>query len=295
MRKNKLVSENYKFWKRVNKVLLLVFLIAFLGYFLIPLYWLLISSTKTNASLFSTFGFWFGKNINLLQNLNDLFAYENGHFAVWLKNTAIYAVIASLGSSIISTLAGYAFAKYEFAGRKVLFGILLASVFVPSTVFAVPLFLMMSKSNLSNTLLAVILPSLINPFGVYLMRIYADQSIPQEMIEAARVDGASELSIFLKISFRLLAPGYVTVLLFAFVNAWNNYFLPLLLLSKQNLFLLTVGLAYWNSMAQQPGNAHVLYILVVTGSVVAIAPIMVVFLSLQKYWQSGLSVGSVKG
>lgn len=295
MKKDKLVSEKYKVWQWVNKILVLVLLIGFLGYFLIPLYWLIVSSTKTNASLFSTFGFWFAKDINFVQNLKDLFVYENGHFAVWLKNTAIYAVIASLGSSIISTLAGYAFAKYDFAGKRVLFAVVLASVFVPSTVFAVPLFLMMSKSNLSNTLLAVILPSLINPFGVYLMRIYADQSVPQEMIEAARVDGASELGIFLKISFRLLAPGYVTVLLFAFVNAWNNYFLPLLLLSKQDLFLLTVGLAYWNSLAQQPGNVHVLYILVVTGSVVAIAPIMAVFLTLQRYWQSGLSVGSVKG
>ena len=93
----------------------------------------------------------------------------------------------------------------------------------------------------------------------------------------------------------MLAPGYVTVLLFAFVGAWNNYFLPLLLLSKQNLYLLTVGLAYWNSLANQPGNAQVLYILVVTGSMVAIAPIMIVFLFLQRYWQEGLSLGSVKG
>ena len=284
----------HKFRRDLNKALILVLLIVFLGYFLIPLIWLLISSTKTNAGLFNTFGFWFGKNMNFFQNLKDLFAYDRGHFALWMRNTAIYAVIAAVGSSLISTLAGYTFAKYQFAGRDVLFGIVLASVFVPATVFAVPLFLMMSKSGLSNSLWAVILPSLVNPFGVYLMRMYAEQAVPQDMIDAARADGAGEFRIFTTIAFRMLAPGYVTVLLFAFVGAWNNYFLPLLLLSKQNLYLLTVGLAYWNSLANQPGNAQVLYILVVTGSMVAIAPIMIVFLFLQRYWQAGLSLGSVK-
>ncbi len=152
----------------------------------------------------------------------------------------------------------------------------------------------MSKSGLSNSLLAVILPTLVNPFGVYLMRIYAEQAVPPDLLDAARVDGAGEFRIFVTIAFRLLMPGYVTVLLFAFVGAWNNYFLPLLLLSKSDLYLLTVGLAYWNSLASQPGVAQVLYILVITGSVVAILPVMIVFLFLQRYCQGGLSLGSVK-
>jgi multiple sugar transport system permease protein len=192
-------------------------------------------------------------------------------------------------------MAGYAFAQYRFPGRDVLFGIVLTSVFVPLTVFAVPLFLMMSKSGLSNSLLAVILPGLVNPFGVYLMRIYAEGSISQDLIDAARVDGAGEFRIFAAIAFRLLAPGFVTVLLFAFVGAWNNYFLPLLLLSKSDLYLLTVGLAFWNSLASQPGVAQVLYILVISGSLVAIVPVMIVFLFLQRYWQEGLNLGSVTG
>jgi multiple sugar transport system permease protein len=127
------------------------------------------------------------------------------------------------------------------------------------------------------------------------MRIYAEGSISQDLIDAARVDGAGEFRIFATIAFRLLAPGFVTVLLFAFVGAWNNYFLPLLLLSKSDLYLLTVGLAYWNSLASQPGVAQVLYILVVTGSLVAIVPVMIVFLFLQRYWQEGLSLGSLTG
>jgi len=286
---------NYKLRRGVSTTSTYIFMAAFLGYFLLPLLWLVLASTKTNAGLFSTFGFWFGNNFNFFQNLKDLFAYDNGHFALWMRNTAFYAVLASIGSSLISALAGYAFAQYQFPGRNIIFGFVLASIFVPATVFAVPLFLMMSKTGLSNTLWAVILPALVNPFGVYLMRIYAERAVSQDLVDAARVDGASELLIFITIVFRILAPGFVTVLLFAFVGAWNSYFLPLLLLSKSNLFLLTVGLAFWNSLASQPGVAQVLYILVVTGSVVAIVPVMVVFLFLQRYWQEGLSLGSIAG
>jgi multiple sugar transport system permease protein len=260
-----------------------------------PLLWLILASTKTNAGLFSTFGFWFGKDVNLFQNLKDLFAYDNGNFVLWMGNTALYAVTASLGSTLVSALAGYAFAQYQFPGRNILFGFVLASIFIPATVFAVPLFLMMSKTGLSNTLWAIILPALVNPFGVYLMRIYSERAVPPDLVDAARVDGASELRIFGTIVLRLLAPAFVTVLLFAFVGAWNNYFLPLLLLSKSDLYLLTVGLAFWNSLAAQPGVAQVLYILVVTGSVVAIVPVMIVFLFLQRYWQGGLSLGSIAG
>jgi multiple sugar transport system permease protein len=288
-------SSYYKLRRRINTASVHIFMIVFLSYFLIPLIWLLISSTKTNAGLFSTFGFWFGKEFNFVQNLIDLFAYENGDFVLWMRNTAVYAVIASLGSSLIATMAGYAFAQYRFPGRNVLFGVVLVSIFVPVTVFAVPLFLMMSKSGLSNSLLAVILPGLVNPFGVYLMRIYAEGAISPELIDAARVDGAGEFRIFVTIVFRLLAPGFVTVLLFAFVGAWNNYFLPLLLLTKTSLYLLTVGLTYWNSLTFQPGVAQVLYILVVVGSVVAIVPVMVLFLFLQRYWEAGLNLGSVTG
>jgi multiple sugar transport system permease protein len=270
------------------------FLILLLGYFLIPLIWLTFAMTKSNASLFNSFGFWFGDN-HFLENLQELFARDNGVFGQWLKNTFIYAVAASIGATLISTWAGYAFAMYRFRGRGVLFAIVLGSVFVPATVLALPLFLMMNQTGLSATLLAVILPALVNPFGVYLMRIFAERSVPEELIDAARVDGAGEFRIFWTISFRLLAPGVVTVLLFSFVGAWNNYFLPLLLLNRSDLSTVIVGLTNWNGLSAQPGEAQVIYALVVTGSVVAILPVMAVFLILQRYWQNGLSFGAVRG
>lgn len=279
----------------ISGVLANSFMFVCLGYFLVPLVWLFLATTKSNTGLFSSFGFWFDQDFHLLQNLSDVFSRDNGVFVIWMRNTAIYALSAAIGSSLISTCAGYAFALYRFAGRDLLFGIVLGSVFVPATVFAVPLYLLLSRSGLSNSLLAVILPALVNPFGIYLMRIYAEQAVSPELIDAARVDGAGEFRIFATIAFRLLAPGYVTVLLFAFVGAWNNYFLPLLVLSHSNLYPVTVGLVYWNGLTTAVGQAQVLYTLVVTGSVVAILPVMLLFLFLQRYWQSGLSLGSLKG
>jgi len=277
-----------------GKLLILAFLFVFLGYFLLPLLWLFIASTKTNAGLFSSFGFWFAKDFNLFHNLKDLFSYQHAAFLTWMKNTAIYAITASIGSSLISALAGYAFSQYRFKGRSFLFGIVLGSVFVPATVFAVPLYLLINKSGLSGSLLAVILPALVSPFGVYLMRIYAEQAIPEELIDAARIDGAGEFRIFTTIAFRLLLPGYVTVLLFAFVGAWNNYFLPLLVLSKSEIYPVTVGLAYWNSLAAQQSAVQILYPLVITGSVIGTLPVMILFLFLQRFWQNGLALGSIK-
>jgi multiple sugar transport system permease protein len=270
-------------------------MVAGLAYFCIPLVWLLLASTKSNSGLFSSFGFWFDKDFHLFQNLQDLFARDNGVFVLWMRNTAVYALVASAGSALISTAAGYAFAIYRFPGRNVLFAMILASVFVPATILAVPLYFMLGQTGLTNTLFAVILPALVNPFGVYLMRIYAERAIPEELLDAARVDGAGEFRIFGSISFRILTPAVATVMLFAFVGAWNNFFLPLLVLRDPSVQVLTVGLANWNALAAQPGQAQVLYAIVVTGSVAAVLPVIILFLFLQRYWQHGLTFGAVRG
>lgn len=270
-------------------------LIIGLLYFVTPLVWVILAATKTNADLFSTFGFGPGRTFNLFENIGALLERDNGAFIGWVRNTVIYASVAAVGSTLISTLAGYAFAIYRFPGRRVLFALVLGSVFVPATILAVPLYFLLGNAGLANNLLAIILPALANPFGVYLMRVYAERSIPEELLDAARVDGAGEFRIFGTIAFRLLAPGFVTVLLFAFVGAWNNYFLPLLVLRSSDVYPVTVGLAQWNALAAQPGQAQVLYAIVITGSVIAILPVMLLFLFLQRYWRAGLSVGSIKG
>jgi multiple sugar transport system permease protein len=267
---------------------------VFLVYFLLPFFWLIVSATKTNPDLFTSFGLWFAPNFNLFNNLSDLFTHDNGVFFTWLWNTAYYAVTSAVGAAFLATLAGYAFAKFRFPGRTLVFAIILGSIMVPGNALAVPIYLLLSKIGLINTPLAVILPSLASPFSVYLMRIYAEQSVPDELLDAARVDGAGEIRIFWSVALRILAPGFVTVLLFAFVATWNNFFLPLLVLSDPDYYPLTIGLYTWNAQAAANGGAQLLYTLVITGSLVSILPLIVAFLFLQRYWQGGLTFGSVK-
>jgi multiple sugar transport system permease protein len=152
----------------------------------------------------------------------------------------------------------------------------------------------MSSVGLVDTPFAVIIPSMASPFGLYLMWIYAAAAVPDELLEAARIDGAGELRIFWSVAMRLLAPGFVTVLLFQLVHVWNNYFLPLIVLNDPAWFPLTVGLQQWNGQAYQVGGAQAVFTIVITGSLLAIIPLVVVFLVLQRYWQSGLATGGVK-
>jgi multiple sugar transport system permease protein len=278
-----------------NKVLMLA-MFAFLIYFLLPLLWLVISSTKNVTQLFHSFGLWFSAGgFNLLVNIRALFTYQDGVFASWLGNTALYAGVSALAAALLAALGGYGFAKFEFPGRNALFGMVLGSIMVPFTVLAVPTYLLLSKVNLVDTRWAIILPSMLSPFGLYLMRVYIQGAVPDELLEAARIDGAGELRIFAAIVLRLSAPGLVTVLLLNLVATWNNYFLPLVMLNNPRLFPITVGLAQWNAQATAGAGSQALFNLVITGSLISIVPLIAAFLFLQRYWQSGLTLGGVKG
>jgi multiple sugar transport system permease protein len=274
-------------------VLLSVLMTLILIYCLVPLAWLLINATKTQPEILSSFGLWFSGDFVLWQNIVDTFAFDNGIFGHWLLNTLIYVVVGAGGATVLATLAGYGLARFKFPGKKVVFAVILGAIAIPGTALAVPTFLMFSSIGLTNGPWAVIIPSLISPFGLYLIWTYATDAIPSELLEAARVDGAGEIRIFLTIALRLLAPGFVTVLLFNVVETWNNYFLPLIMLSDPRWFPLTVGLNQWSTQANQPGG-HPIYQLIITGSVLTIVPIVLVFLLMQRYWQSGLTAGSVK-
>jgi multiple sugar transport system permease protein len=269
-------------------------LLAFLVYFLLPLFWVVVSATKSNQDLLSTFGLWFAHDFNLIANLRDVFTHGDGVYLRWLANTAYYSVVSAVGAALVATIGGYTFAKYRFRGRNALFALILGSIMVPSTALVIPTYLLLSKVRLTDTPLAVILPSLLSPFGLYLMRVYAEQSVPDELLDAARVDGAGELRIFRQVAFRILVPGFVTILLFQFVATWNNYFLPLVVLSDPAHYPVTVGLASWNAQATAGGGASVLFSLVITGALVATVPIVVAFLFLQRYWQGGLTFGSLR-
>jgi multiple sugar transport system permease protein len=280
---------------RQRSTVLTVALIAVAAYFLIPLLWLVISSTKSNADLFSTFGFSFGRSFDFVDNVISVFTYGDGIFGRWLGNTALYAIGSALGAAILTTAAGYAFAMYRFPGDRIMYGSLLAAVMVPTTALAIPTYLLFATVGLTNTPFAVILPSLVSPFAVYLMRVFAAEAIPPTLIEAARIDGAGELRIFWQIAIRLLTPGIVTVFLFTLVATWNNYFLPLIMLSDDSLYPVTLGLAQWQAISEGGGGvSEALYANVITGSLLSVIPLIVAFLYLQKYWVSGLAAGSVK-
>jgi multiple sugar transport system permease protein len=265
----------------------------YLLYTIVPLAWLLLSTTKTQDDLLSTPGLWFGKSFAFFANVKDTLTYDHGIFLHWLGNTVLYVVVGAGGATLLATAAGYGLAKYKFAGRRAVFAVLLGAVAVPGTALAVPTFLMFSNLGLTNTVWAIIIPSLVSPFGLYLMWVYATDAVPPELLEAARIDGAGEVRTFFTVSLRMLAPGIVTTLLFAMVSTWNNYFLPLIMLSKPNLYPLTVGLTQWSNQATGVG-ARPIYNLVITGSLLTIVPLVIAFLLLQRFWQSGLSAGSVK-
>jgi len=276
------------------RLILTILLTIFLVYSLLPLYYVVVSSTKADGTLFSSFGLWFSDRFALWDNLVLTFTYDGGIFGRWLWNTLWYSVLSAVGSALFATAAGYAFAKYEFFGRRAFFALILGSIMVPWTALVIPTFLLLSNMGLVNTPWAVILPSLTTPIGVYLMRVYADSAVPDELIDAARIEGAGEFTILTRIAFRLMTPAFITVLLLSFVGAWNNYFLPLVMLSNDELFPATVGLSTWYSAANGGSGAQALFSMVLTGALVTILPIAVAFVFLQRFWQADLGAGGVK-
>jgi multiple sugar transport system permease protein len=268
-----------------------ILLIALAVYCLTPLYWLIIAATKDNTDLFASFGLWFA-HFNLWQNLVDTFTYDGSAYPHWLLNSAIYAGVGGFFSMLISVLCGYALAKFKFPGRGLIFGLVLGAVLVPQTTLALPLYMVISKVGLTNTYWAVLLPSLLSPLGVFLARIFANDAIPNDLLDAARIDGAGELRTFTRVAVPLLVPGMVTIFLFQFVAIWNSFFLPLIVLSDPNLYPVNLGLATWNF---DPAAHELLYNQIVTGSFLAVLPLIALFLILQRYWRAGLAFGSVTG
>ncbi|MCX5204773.1 carbohydrate ABC transporter permease [Streptomyces sp. NBC_00237] len=259
-------------------------------YMLFPLVWLLTAATKDAGGLLAGNAFSF-EGFDLGQNLSALASHGDGIYVRWYANSLLYAGVGAVLSSLVSVAAGYAFDKYAFRGKEKLFSTVLLGVLVPTTALALPLYLLASKIGLVNTYWAVLLPVLVHPFGVYLSRVFSAGYIPNEALEAARIDGAGELRIFVSIGLPMVMPGFVTVFLFQFTAIWNNFFLPLVMLSDQKLFPLSLGLYAWNSNA----HAEPTYLpMVVTGSLLAVVPLIVAFVSLQRHWKAGLTAGSVK-
>ena len=258
-------------------------------YCLLPVAWVLVASTKNNNELFNTFTF--APDGSLWSNLRGLNAYADGVFWHWMLNTVLYAGGGALLSTVVSALTGYALAKFAFRGRSLLSNLLLAGVLVPPVVLALPQYLLLAKVGLTDSYWSVLIPSVLSPYGIYLARIYVNAAVPDEVIESARVDGCPEGRLFARIAVPMMVPGLVTVFLFQFVAVWNNFLLPFIMLSDENKFPLTVGLY---TLLNRGASSPALYSLVVTGSLLSILPLIVLFLALQRYWRTDIASGAVK-
>jgi multiple sugar transport system permease protein len=281
---------------RGTTTVLTVIAALFAVFVLAPLVWLLINATKSQADIYSSFGFWFAGPFRLFDNIAALGRDISGAgvFADWLANTLLYAAAGAVGAAILSALAGYGFARYRFRGANAMFFVVMATLLVPLTSIALPLFLVYSKVGLVNSVWGMILPSMVSPVGIYLMRTYIDASVPKDLIEAARLDGAGEFRIFWRVAVPLAFPGLMTVLLITVVVVWNNYFLPLIIFSRNSLYPLTVGLSSLSQAAETGSKAELVPVLI-TGGLVTVLPLIILFLLLERYFRGGLLQGSTTG
>lgn len=273
---------------KLARIVTIVALTFTMLYFVLPIIWVMFSSTKSNADLVSTNGFWFG-HFELGDNYTKLMGWTQGLFWRWVLNSLFYSTAAGIIGTLISVAAGYAMAKFVFPGRNVSMAMIMAGLLMPVALLTIPLYVVFHNLGLTDTVWAILIPSCVSPFGVFLGRVYADSSVPTELIEAARIDGASEARVFFTIVLRLLAPAMVTIFLFIFVATWNNFLLPLMMVSTAELKPVTLGLYGMMSYFTPQKGA------VMLGALLGVLPLIVLFLGLQKYWQSGLAAGSVKG
>ena len=281
------------------KVFSVIILILLAILFVFPLYWIVTGAFKTNAAINAPQPDWFPKEW-VLDNFVKLFTKRKtdhifgffgpaGPAAIrWLVNTVFMAVMAMVLTCVTATMAGYALAKKRFTGSKILFTLIVCAMALPKQVILIPLIREMSTLKLVDNIWAVILPTVGWPFGVFLMKQFAE-SVPGEMLEAARIDGASEARTFTQIVTPLVKPGIGALAIFTFINSWNDYFMQLIMLSSNDNLTISLGIA-----KVQAENATD-FGMIMAGAALAAVPILIVFIAFQKYFTQGIALGAVKG
>lgn len=266
------------------KALTVIILILLAIFFIFPVYWIVTGSFKDAVTINARTPQWFPLTPTL-ENYVKLF--KQPAFR-WLANIVIISVAAMALTCLTASLAGYALAKKRFIGRKVLFTIIICAMALPKQVIVIPLLQEMNALGLADKLLAVILPTVGWPFGVFLMKQFSE-TIPGEILEAARVDGAGEIRTFSTIVFPMIKPGVGALAIFTFVNAWNDYFLQLVMLTSRLNWTLPLGIA------KLQGEMSNDFGLIMAGAALAAIPIIVIFIVFQKYFTQGIAMGAVKG
>jgi multiple sugar transport system permease protein len=276
---------------KTSRALVILGLLLFAVYSVAPLWWMVVAATKNQSDLYTTNGLWFADN-HLWDNLRSLVTYNDGIFLRWLVNTLVYGITGTVGMAVICVACGYGLAMYDFRGRGVLMGCVIGSFLVPGALLTIPSFLLLTELKMVNTPWAVIIPGFFSAFSVYLAKVYAEGAIPRELLEAARIDGAGELRIFLQIGARLMSTGAATVFLLGFVGSWNSFFGPLIFLRGEEKWTVMLGLYHWLNIKMD--QSVDLTSLVVVGSFISLIPMVVLMLSMQRYWRSGITLGSMK-
>ena len=266
------------------KVFAVVILIMLAIFFLFPLYWIVTGSFKSAIDINAKVPVWFPMNPTM-GNYDKLFAKPA---FLWLFNIVFISAMAMILTCITAALAGYALGKKRFYGRTILFTIIICAMALPKQVIVIPLAQEMKLLHMSDTLWAVILPTVGWPFGVFLMKQFSE-TIPNEILEAARVDGAGELKTFFSVVFPMIKPGIGALAIFTFVNTWNDYFLQLVMLTSEEKW--TLPLAISNMQGEMSSD----FGLIMAGAALASIPIIVVFIAFQKYFTQGIAMGAVKG
>lgn len=277
----------------------LLFIMAIL-YFGVPIIWLMFAPTKTNNELQFLSPLAFGNFEQVAIAAENLFGYEDGIIWTWAANSLWYTLLSLVISLAVTVPAGYALAKFKFPGSRAILFITLLTMIVPSAALILPLYLEMSAFRLTNTPWAVILPHTFYPFGVYLIYLYAKTSIPDSIIEAARIDGCSEFGILMKIFVPLALPAIAMVAFFNFVASWNSFFLPFIMLNNQEYATLQTGLQILVSStgAIGGGNQSIIPVKapeVALAAIISILPILMVFLFAQRHLVAGQTAGAEKG
>jgi multiple sugar transport system permease protein len=277
--------------RRIAGLLPTIVLLLGAVYCLVPVLWIVVASTKSNGELFSMPPLVPSFDGSFWDNMTGILTYNNGIWGRWALNTVLYAGGGGALSTLIAAAAGYALGKYRFRGSKVLFRSIIAGVLLPPVLLAVPQYLLLAPVGLVNTYWSVLLPQLVSPFAIYLCKIYAEASVADELMEAARIDGASEWRIFRSVGLRLMAPALITVFLIQFIAVWNNFLLPFVMLTDNELFPLTLGMY---GMIMPTGGQPNQFSLVIAGVFLSIVPLAAIFLSLQRFWKIDLLSGGVK-
>ena len=266
---------------------LLAYLVLGLGLVVVlsPFLWMALSSIKSQGEILRVPPTWWPETPTL-ENFRELFVRLD--FPLFFTNSILVAVVVTVGNLVFCSMLGYVLAKFDFAGKKMLFRLVLATLMIPGMVTLVPLFVLIANMGLVNTFGGLILPFLAAPFGVFLMRQFF-QSIPDELIDAARIDGASEWRIFAQVVVPLAKPALATLAILTFLGSWNNFLWPLVVATTEDKYTLPVALALYST-----GQNETDYGLLLAGAFVVLVPVLILFLFLQRYIVQGISTTGIK-